>query len=72
MPHDDRVERLARDLTGLGRRPFPLPMGVRLNEDEDSEGPFLLRELSKAMGHDAFDGYPDLTGLKADAETICL
>ena len=72
VPHDDRVERLARDLTGLGRQPFPLPMGVRLNEDEDADGPFLLRELYKAMGHEAFDGYPDLTGLKADAETICL
>ena len=72
VPHDDRIERLARDLEGLGRRPFPLPMGVRLNEDEDADGPFLLRELYKAVGHEAFDGYPDLTGMKADAETICL
>jgi len=72
VPHDDRIERLARDLEGLGREPFPLPMGVRRNEDEDPDGPFLLRELYKAMGHEAFDGYPDLTGLKADAETICL
>jgi len=72
VPHDDRIERLARDLEGLGRRPFPLPMGLRLNEDEDADGPFLLRELYEAIGHEAFDGYPDLTGLKADAETICL
>jgi choline dehydrogenase-like flavoprotein len=72
VPHDDRIERLARDLEGLGHQPFPLPMGVRLNEDDDPDGPFLLRELYKAMGHEAFDGYPDLTALKADAETVCL
>jgi len=72
VPHDDRIERLARDLRGLGHNPFPLPMGVRLNEDEDPNGPFLLRELYKALGHEAFDGYPDLTAMKADAETICL
>jgi len=72
VPHDDRIERLARDLEGLGHHPFPLPVGVRLNEDEDPEGSFLLRELYRAIGHEAFDGYPDLTGMKADAETICL
>jgi choline dehydrogenase-like flavoprotein len=72
VPHDDRIERLARDFEGLGHRPFPLPMGVRLNEDEDPEGPFLLRELYKALGHEAFDGYPDLMAMKSDAETICL
>ena len=72
LPHDERIERLARDFEGLGHRPFPLPMGVRLNEDEDPEGPFLLRELYEALGHEAFDGYPDLTAMKADAETICL
>jgi choline dehydrogenase-like flavoprotein len=72
VSHDDRIERLARDFEGLGHRPFPLPMGVRLNKDDDPDGPFLLRELYKAMGHEAFDGYPDLMALKADAETICL
>lgn len=72
IPHDDRIARLARDLEDLGRHPFPLPMGVRLNEEDDPNGPFLLRELYTAIGHEAFDGYPDLTALKADAETICL
>ena len=72
VPHDDRIARLARDLEGIGHSPFSLPMGLRLNEDEDPDGPFLLRELYKAMGHEAFDGYPDLMAMKADAETICL
>ena len=72
VPHGDRIARLARDLEGLGHQPFHLPMGVRLNEDDDPDEPFLLRELYKALGYEAFDGYPDLTGMKADAETICV
>ncbi len=72
VPHDDRVERLERDLQGLGRQPFPLPVGVRLNETDDPEGPFLLRELYELNGIESFDGYPDLTALKADAETVCV
>jgi len=72
VPHDDRIERLERDLQGLGRQPFPLPVGVRLNETDDPEGPFLLRELYKLNGIESFDGYPDLTALKADAETTCV
>ncbi|NBC00712.1 MAG: NAD(P)-binding protein [Bacteroidetes bacterium] len=72
VPHDDRVERLARDLEGLGHRPFALPLGLRLNEQDDPDGPFLLRELYRVNGNESFDGYPDLTGLKADAETVCV
>lgn len=72
LPHDERIARLARDLEGLGHRPFRLPMAVRLNEDDDPDGPFLLREMYGALGYEAFDGYPDLAGLKCDAETVCL
>jgi len=72
VPHDDRIARLARDLEGLGHQPFHLPMGVRLNEEDDPEQPFMLRELYRALGHEAFDGYPDLTAMKADAETVCV
>lgn len=62
LPHEPRVQRLADDLAKLGLQPFPLPIGVRLGGEPG-------RPLSPIV-LSLFDGYPDPTGTKADAE-VC-
>ncbi len=58
---EPRIKELFDDLTSLGYRPFPIPLGVRL--DAMDRTPYRLSN---------FDGYPDLTEVKADAHTIAL
>ncbi len=69
LAHSPRVAEVAERLRGVGLRPFALPMGLLRNAERDDAGPFVLRELFRAQGRETFDGYPDLTLLKADAET---
>ena len=68
LAHEPRIQEIADALSAGGTRAFELPMGLRLNADDDDSGPFTLRETFAAAGQETFDGYPDLTGLKADAE----
>jgi choline dehydrogenase-like flavoprotein len=60
LPHEPRIQELHHDLVQLGLRPFPLPIGVRLNE-KPGEAPIVL---------DRFDGFPDPSEAKADAHVI--
>ena len=69
LAHSPRVEEVGERLRSVGLRPFALPMGLLRNAEQDEAGPFVLRELFRAQGQETFDGYPDLTLLKADAET---
>lgn len=72
LPHEPRIQRLRDQLRARGLQAFELPMGVRLNPEDDDAGPFLLREVFAAARRETFDGFPDLLGLKADAETATL
>ncbi|MFN3596310.1 MAG: FAD-dependent oxidoreductase [Rubricoccaceae bacterium] len=72
LAHDGRIGAVAEGLRAGGVRAFELPMGLRLNHEDEDDGPFVLRELFRAQGTETFDGYPDLTHLKADAETASL
>ena len=69
IPHSNRIGDVAERLRGAGLHPFALPMGVVRNAEGKADGPFTLRELFRANGAETFDGYPDPTLLKADAET---
>ncbi len=69
LAHSPRVAEVGERLRAVGLRPFALPMGLLRNAEQDEAGPFVLRELFRANGAETFDGYPDLTLLKADAET---
>lgn len=60
LPHEPRIARLAEDFRANGLRPFPLPLGVRLPDGRGSS-PVTLS---------LFDGFPDPTGTKADAQ-VC-
>ncbi len=62
LSHEPRIAQLKADLEGLGYRPFPLPMGVKLNTGA-GESP---------VAHSTFDGYPDLTESKADAHVVAI
>ncbi|WP_198948831.1 GMC oxidoreductase [Rubrivirga sp. SAORIC476] len=69
IPHDARIAEVAEGLRRQGVNAFDLPMGVRYSHETPGAGPFILRETFDAMGRAAFDGFPDLLHLKADAET---
>lgn len=64
LVHEPRVQALEDDLKKLGYRPFPLPMGVRLgNENGRMDSVTVLSQ---------FDGFPDITESKADAHVIAI
>lgn len=58
---EPRIRELYDDLTAIGCRPFPAPLGVRLHTSD---------RAAPAYRFSAFDGYPDLTEVKADAH-VC-
>ena len=69
IAHDERIAEVAGGLRAGGVDAFELPMGVKYSHESPGLGAFVLRETFEAMGRAAFDGYPDLLHLKADAET---
>lgn len=64
LPHEPRIQELYDAFVGLGLSPFPLPIAVRLGEDQDT--PHAPIRLSN------FDGFPDLMEAKADAHVVCI
>lgn len=64
LPYEPLIKDLNSKLETLGIRPFPLPMGVRLPQDYNTnEAPVLLEN---------FDGFPDPTESKADGQSMAL
>lgn len=63
IAHEPRMRELFDDLTALGHSPFPIPIGVRLPDPRRPGAPCRLSN---------FDGYPDLTEVKADAHVVAL
>jgi len=62
LPHEPRIQELHDDLERIGHHPFPLPIGVRLGDDQPF--PQAPTNLGK------FDGFPDPTESKADAHVV--
>ena len=60
--HEARIQELSDDLEGIGQHPFPLPMGLILDEED--------RRSSPCIKCDTCDGFPCLVHGKADAETV--
>ncbi len=61
VPHEPRIAELYDDLRALGHRPFPMALGVRLPNPQHPHAPYRLS---------SFDGYPDLTEVKADSHVV--
>jgi len=61
---EPRMREIGAGFRAQGLRPFPCALGVRLPRPNPDRAP--SRVLSN------FDGYPDLTETKADAEVVCV
>jgi choline dehydrogenase-like flavoprotein len=64
VSHEARVAELEHDFEQLGLHPFPLPMGVMLDETS--------AEASRCIRCSTCDGFPCLVDAKADAHVICV
>ncbi len=64
VEYEPRMRQIAEGLASTGLRPFPCALGARLGDD--GPHPAARRVLSN------FDGYPDPTETKADAEVVCV
>lgn len=64
ISHEPRLQQLSDDLRKLGINPFPLPMGVMLDEKTPHR--------SKCIRCSTCDGHPCLVEAKADAQVICV
>jgi choline dehydrogenase-like flavoprotein len=64
LSHEPRIAQLEHDLAGAGLQPFPLPVGIILNESAPEGSPCIRCATC--------DGYPCLVNGKADAQTCCV
>jgi choline dehydrogenase-like flavoprotein len=64
VSHEPRIAELFDDLRGAGHHPFPLPVGILLDEQRP--------ETSRCIRCGTCDGFPCLVHAKADAEVICV
>jgi len=62
--HEPRIQELHDDLVKMGHRPFPLPLGVKLREDD-------MRK-SVCIRCNSCDGFPCLVNGKSDAHTCAI
>ncbi len=67
VSHEPRIQALFDGLRGLGHHPFPLPLGILL--DEEHQKP---KHTSRCIRCNTCDGFPCLVHAKADAEVICV
>ncbi len=64
ISHEPRIKEVFEILKARGMRPYPAPMGVRLNE--------AAMHLSPCIRCDTCDGYPCMVHAKSDAEVMCV
>jgi choline dehydrogenase-like flavoprotein len=64
VSHEARIEQLAHDLKGAGLQPFPLPLGIMLDESAPERSPCIRCATC--------DGFACLVKAKADAQVVCV
>lgn len=67
VSHEPSVAKLAEELSGIGLKPFHLPLGILLDEKDGKASP-----TSTCIKCSFFDGFPCLLNGKADAQVICI
>jgi choline dehydrogenase-like flavoprotein len=67
VTHSPRIQELHDDFQRLGHHPFPLPLGILLDEEDGK-----ALHSSACVRCAAFDGFPCLVNGKADAQIICV
>ena len=68
VKHEPRIQELSDRLTGIGLKPFHLPLGILLDQREDG----FATPTSICMRCSFFDGFPCLLNGKADAQVLCV
>jgi choline dehydrogenase-like flavoprotein len=64
VQHEPRIQQLHDGLVRNGLRPFHVPLGIMLDEDNPSQ--------SKCIRCDTCDGFPCLVHAKSDAQVVCV
>jgi choline dehydrogenase-like flavoprotein len=64
VSHEPRIQEIADKLKAKGLHPFPLPMGVRLDEKDPVH--------SACIRCDTCDGFPCLVDAKSDSDVTCV
>jgi len=64
VSHEARIKRLGEDFARLGLKPFPVPLGVQLEEGYPHK--------SKCIRCETCDGFPCLVHAKSDAQVVCV
>ena len=64
ISHEPRIKEVFEVLTARGLRPYPAPMGIRINE--------ALIHLSPCIRCDTCDGYPCMVHAKSDSEVSAI
>ncbi len=64
VSHEPRIQELHDDFKRMGYRPFSLPLGIRLNEEQ--------RERGACIKCNTCDGFPCLVNAKSDAQVTCV
>ena len=64
VSHEPRMQKVSDDFTRIGLRPFPVPLGIMLNEAEKHKSPCIRCNTC--------DGFPCLMHAKSDAQVICV
>jgi choline dehydrogenase-like flavoprotein len=64
VSHEPRIQELVDDMRRLGQKPFPMPIGIMLDEQNPHK--------SKCIRCDTCDGFPCLVYAKADAHVVCV
>lgn len=67
--HEPRIQQIHDDLAAAGFHPFPLPIGILLDQQDDGWQP---TQASRCIRCDTFDGFPCLVDAKADAQVVCV
>lgn len=67
VSHSPRIQELYDDFGRLGHHPFPLPLGILLDEQDGK-----ALHTSACVRCAAFDGFPCLVNGKADAQIMCV
>lgn len=64
ISHEPRIKEVFEILKARGMKPYPAPMGIRLNE--------ALMHLSPCIRCDTCDGYPCMVHAKSDADVLAV
>jgi choline dehydrogenase-like flavoprotein len=64
VSHEPRIQQLHDHLVRRGLRPFHVPLGIMLDEQQP--------HASKCIRCDTCDGFPCLIGAKSDAHVVCI